>query len=106
MDAIDTLMYQNSTLLGAIILVGALAYIGSNVISPTNVALRRLVGYLVGAALLVIGGYSFYFGVSKEWALLFAHIYTFDLFRLEWMFVGLLAIIVGLLLARQSFRGM
>jgi hypothetical protein len=106
MDTLNALMYQNSTLLGAIIIVGALAYVGSNVISPTSIVLRRLVGYLVGVVLLLIGGYAFYFGASKEWALLFAHVYTLDLFRLEWMLVGLLAIIVGFLLARQAYRGM
>ncbi len=106
MDAITTLMYQNSTLIGSIILVGALTYIGTNAISPENVTLRRLIGYLTAGLLVVIGVFSFYFGASKELMLLFAHVYQFDIFRLEWTFVGAVAIVVGLLLASQSFRRM
>ncbi|HEY7974357.1 MAG TPA: hypothetical protein VID72_03375 [Ktedonobacterales bacterium] len=106
MDLFNSLMYQNSTLLGAIILVAALAYIGTNAISPSNVVLRRLVGYLASAALVLIGTVGFYFGASKQIMLVLAHIYTIDLFRIEWMVVGLLAIGVGLLLAHQSLRRM
>ncbi len=106
LDAINALMYQSSTLIGAVILIGALAYIGANAISPSNILLRRLVGYLTAIALLLIGGYSFYFGASKEVTLFYEHIYDFDLFRLEWMLVGALALVAGLLIARQSYRSM
>lgn len=106
MDAITSLMYESSTLVGSIILVGALTYLGTNAISPGNIGLRRFVGYLAGALLIIIGCFGFYFGASKELTLLLAHIYQFDAFRLEWMFVGLVAIIVGFMLARQSFRHM
>lgn len=108
MDVINTffnsLMYETSTLVGAIILVAALAYVGTNVISPSNIELRRLVGYLSSIALVVIGAGGFLFGASKELTLLLSKVYVFDAFRIEWMFVGALAIAVGLLLARQSLR--
>ncbi len=106
MDAITSLMYENTTLIGSIILVGALTYIGTNAISPENVALRRLMGYLTGALLVMIGSFGLYFGASKELMLLYAHVYQFDIFRLEWTFVGIVAIVVGFLLAGQSFRRM
>jgi hypothetical protein len=110
MDIINTffnsLMYQPSTLIIAIVIVAALAYLGTNVVSPSNTELRRLVGYLASIVLVVIGAGSFVFGASKEVVLLLEKVYDFDAFRIEWMFVGLLAIIVGLLLARQSLRRM
>jgi hypothetical protein len=106
MDLFNSLMYQNSTLIGSIILVAALAYIGTTAISPSNVTLRRLVGYLASAALILIGAGSFYFGASKQVTLVLAHIYIFDLYRIEWMVVGILSLAVGLLLARQARRGM
>lgn len=106
MDLFNSLMYQNSTLFVSIIIVAALAYIGTNVISPSNRSLRRLVGYVTGFALILIGAGGFYFGASKEVTLVLAHAYVFDLYRVEWIIVGALSIIVGLLLARQSYRGM
>ncbi len=106
MDAITSLMYYNSTLLGVIVLVGALSYIGANTISPENVLLRRFVGYLTGSILILIGVLGFYFGAAKEVILIYTHAYTFDLFRLEWTFVGAVAIVIGILLVRQSFRRM
>lgn len=106
MDPITSLMYENSTLVGAIILVGVLAYIGTNVISPSNPGLRRLVAYLCGLAQIIIGGFGFYFGASKEITLLFAQIYTLDIFRLEWTFIGAVAIIVGFVLVFQAYRRM
>lgn len=61
----NSLMYQPSTLIAAIIVIGALAYIGTIAISPSNIELRRLVGYLTSIALVVIGVGSFFFGASK-----------------------------------------
>lgn len=106
MDTITSLMYQNSTLLGAIILVGVLAYLGTNAISPSNIILRHLVGYLTGTIMVVIGAFAFYFGASNLLTRLFAHIYSMDTQRLEWTFVGAVSIVVGLLIVRQSFRRM
>ncbi len=110
MDIINTifnsLMYQPSTLIIAIIIIAALAYLGTNAISPSNIELRRLVGYLASIALVVIGVGGFFFGASKEVVLLLEKVYDFAAFRIEWMVVGLLAIVVGLLLARQSLRRM
>lgn len=106
MDTITAFMYQSSTLLGTIIFVGALAYIGTAAISPSNIVLRRIVGYLAGGILVIVGVFSFYFGASKLLILLFNHIYLFDSFRIEWTFLGAIAIIVGLLLVRQAFRRM
>lgn len=106
MDLFNSLMYQNSTLIGSIILVAALAYIGTNAISPSNVQLRRFVGYLTSAAMILIGAGGLYFGASKQVALVLAHIYIFDVFRVEWMVVGILSIAVGLLLAYQAQRRM
>jgi hypothetical protein len=102
----NSLMYQPSTLIVAIIVIAALAYVGTNAISPSNIALRRLVGYLASIVLVVIGVGSFFFGASKEVVLVLEKVYEFDAFRIEWMFVGLLALIVGMLLARQSLRRM
>ncbi|MGH2505450.1 MAG: hypothetical protein ACRDID_23310 [Ktedonobacterales bacterium] len=99
-------MYQSSTLLETTIFVGVLAYIGTAAISPSNIALRRLVGYLAGGLMVVVGVFSFYFGAAKLLTLLFAHIYTFDAFHIEWAFLGAVAIVVGMLLVRQAFRRM
>lgn len=101
-DSITSLMYENSTLIGAIIVIAALAYIGTNGISASNPGLRRLVAYLCGLSQLVIGGFGFYFGASKELTLLYAQVYDFDLFRIEWAFVGAVAIIVGFVLFYQA----
>ncbi|HZC07156.1 MAG TPA: hypothetical protein VE338_16085 [Ktedonobacterales bacterium] len=106
MDLFNSLMYQNSTLITSIIIVAALAYIGTIAISPASVWLRRTVGYLTSVALLLIGVAGFYFGASKEVTLVLAHVYTFDVFRIEWIAVGALAIGVGILLAVQSLRRM
>lgn len=106
MDAIVSLMYQSSTLLGTIIFVGALAYLGTAGISPSNVPLRRIVGYLSGGLMVVVGVFSLYFGANKLLILLYNRIYDFDIFHLEWTFLGLVAIIVGMLLVRQAFRRM
>ena len=106
MDAITSLMYEPSTLVGSIILVGVLAYLGTTAISPSNVVLRRIVGYFTGGIMVIIGVFALYFGASKLLTLLFAHIYIMDVQRLEWSFVGAVALIVGLLLVRQSFRRM
>lgn len=106
LDQITSVMYNNSTLIGAIIVIGLLAYIGTNTISPSNVRLRRLVAYLTGAALIVLGALGLYFGASKELTLLFAKIYLFDTFRIEWAGVGAAAIIAGFLLMRQAYTSM
>lgn len=110
MDVINTffnsLMYETSTLVGAIIVIAGLAYLGTNAINPANIELRRLVGYLTSIVLVVIGAAGFLFGASKELVLLLAKAYVFDTFRIEWMVVGLMAIVVGLLLAHQSLRRM
>ena len=106
MDTITSLMYQPSTLLGSIILVGFLAYLGTNVISPSHAAIHRMVGYLTGAIMVVIGVFALYFGASKLLTLLFAQIYILDVNRLEWTFLGAASIFVGLLIVRQSFRRM
>jgi hypothetical protein len=106
LDQITNGMDSDSTLIGAIILVGLLAYIGTNTISPANVRLRRLVAYLSGAALIVLGALGFYFGASRELLLLYAKVYQFDTFRLEWAGVGAAAIIAGFLLMRQAYTRM
>jgi hypothetical protein len=106
LDTITTLMYQNSTLIGAIILVGVLVYIGVNGISPRHIRIRRIVAFCIGCALVIIGAFEFYFGASKEWEMLQSHIYQSDTFRLEWALVGVIAFITGILLVRQSHRDM
>ncbi len=106
MDTLTTLMYQNSTLIGVIIFVGALAYIGTNTINPEHIAIRRLVGYLTGTILVMIGAFSAYFGGSKLLGLLYAHVYILDVFRVEWLGVGLLALLVGFLIVFQSLRSL
>lgn len=106
MDTITNLMYQNSTLIGAIILIGALAYLGTNTINPDHMSVRRIVGYLTGSLLVGIGTFSAYFGASKVVALIYAHIYTFDLFRIEWLGIGLLGLIAGFLIVGQAFRSL
>lgn len=106
MDLFNSLMFQNSTLIVSIIIIAALAYIGTIAISPSSVQLRRFVGYLSSAVLVIIGAVGFYFGASKEVTLVLAHVYVFDIFRVEWIVVGLAGIVVGMLLAFQSLRRM
>ena len=106
MDTVTNLMYQNSTLIGAIILIGALAYLGTNTINPDHMSARRIVGYLTGALLVAIGTFSAYFGASKLLALIYAHVYTFDVFRVEWLGVGLVGLIAGFLIVGQAFRSL
>ncbi|MDE3228328.1 MAG: hypothetical protein KGO05_00480 [Chloroflexota bacterium] len=107
MDAIFSVMYQSSTLLGTFIFVGVLAYLGTAAISPGNVALRRFVGYCSGTLMVIVGVVSLYFGGERLLTLLFAQLYTsLDFYHVEWTFLGIVAIIVGLLMVRQAYRRM
>lgn len=109
MDTLDTItgvMYSNSTLIGAVIAIGALAYIGSNGISPTHLWLRRVVAYGAGIALVALGALAFYFGASKLLVLIYVKDFQFDVFRIEWTVIGALSLVAGFLLVRQGYRQM
>lgn len=107
MDTIFSLMYQNSTLVGTFIFVGVLTYLGTAAISPGNVALRRFVGYCSGTLMVIVGVVSLYFGGERLLTLLLAQLYTsFDFYHIEWTFLGIVAIVVGLLMVRQAYHRM
>lgn len=106
MDKFTTIMYDNSTLVGAIIVIGVLAYIGSNGISPTHLWLRKTVAYGTGIALVALGALAFYFGASKLLILIYVKDFQFDVFRIEWTLIGALALVAGFLLVRQAYRHM
>jgi hypothetical protein len=104
MDVFNTLMQSNSTVFGAIILIGLLAYLGTNVVDPSHAALRRMVGYLSGTSLVLIGVLALYFGGSRELLLYGAHVYTLDTLGVEWVALGAVALIVGAGIVGYSFR--
>lgn len=106
MDKFTSIMYNNSTLIGAIIVIGVLAYIGSNGISPTHLWLRKMVAYLTGIALVALGGLAFYFGASKLLILIYVKDFQFDVFRIEWTAIGALALVAGFMLVGQAYRHM
>lgn len=103
MNTLMTLMYQQQTLIAAAVVVGLLAYIGSNTISPSQIRVRQVVAYVCGTALTLIGAVCLSFGLSKLLVLLFAGSGPVDLFRLEWTAVGMLSLIMGFALARQGW---
>lgn len=106
MDTITSVMYSNSTLIGAVIAIGVLAYIGSNGISATHIWLRRMVAYASGIVLVVLGALAFYFGASKLLLLIYVKDFQFDIFRVEWTVIGALALVAGFALVRQAYRQM
>lgn len=106
MDIITSTMDNDSTLFGAILLVGALVYLGALAIDPTHPLLRLIAGYACGATLVLIGAGALYYGLSFELPLMLIGAYTFNVLRMEWIGLGVLALIVGMLVVRQSFRRM
>jgi hypothetical protein len=94
----------NSTLFLAIILVGALAYMGTIAFDPTHPAPRLIAGYLCGIALVFIGLGSLYYGAAFELPLIFDKVYLFETIHMEWLGLGAMAFIVGLLCMRQAFN--
>ncbi len=106
MDKFTSMMYDNSTLIGAIIAIGALAYIGSNGINPTLRWLRKIVAYGCGIVLVALGALAFYFGASKLLIMIYVKDFQFDVFRLEWTAIGALAIAAGFMLVRQAYQHM
>ena len=97
-------MFYNSTVFGAILVVGALAYLGTLAFDPSQPLPRLIAGYLCGTALVLIGAGSFYFGAAFLLPLALSGVYFFDMLHMEWLGLGLVAIIVGALIMRQSFR--
>ncbi|HEU0027248.1 MAG TPA: hypothetical protein VFQ25_09045 [Ktedonobacterales bacterium] len=103
MDSIFALMSYNSTLIGAIAAVGVLAYLGVLGIDPSHALPRLLTGYICGTALVLLGGLAFYFGAAYVLPLVLTGRYGFDTLHLEWIGVGVIALIVGALTVRQAF---
>lgn len=106
MENISAAMSNNSTLFGAIMLVGALAYLGALAFDPTYALARLIAGYLCGAALVLIGAGALYYGLAYEAPLIFIGAYQLDPMRMQWIGVGILALIAGALVVRQAFRRM
>lgn len=101
---LNALMARQTTLVVVAIFVGVFAYLGANVITPEAALLRRVVGYLTGVPLIFVGLYSIIFGAGPQLTLLELGVYQADVFHLEWVFVGVVASVVGALLVRQAFR--
>ena len=97
------LMFYNSTLFGAILAVGALAYLGAVAFDPTHPLPRLIAGYVCGAALVLIGAGSFYFGAAFELPLAFSGVYFFESLHMEWLGLGLVAMLVGVVIMRQAY---
>jgi hypothetical protein len=96
-------MIDNTTLFGAILVVGVLAYVGSIAFDPSHPLPRLIVGYLCGTALILIGAGSFYFGAAFELPLVTSGVYFFDPLHMEWLGLGLVALFVGAMIVRQAY---
>ncbi len=97
------LMLDNSALLGAVLVVGALSYIGALAFDPAYQAPRVIAGYVCGAALLLIGAAGMYYGASFELPLVLQGAYFFEASHMEWLGLGLISTVVGALLIRQAY---
>ncbi len=97
-------MIYNATLFGAILLVGALSYLGTIAFDPTHPLPRLIAGYICGSALVLIGVAGIYYGASFELPLLLSGAYFFETQRMEWLGLGFLALIIGALIVRQSYH--
>lgn len=106
MENLSAAMSSDATLFGAIMVVGALAYLGALAFDPSYALARLIAGYLCGAALVVIGAGALYYGLAYEAPLIFIGVYQLDAMRMEWIGVGALALIAGVLVVRQAFRRM
>lgn len=98
------LLGHSSTLFTTILIVGALAYLGAIAFDPTHPAPRIIAGYVCGATTLAIGFVGLYYGASFEAPLALQGAYVFNALRMEWIALGLLAVVVGFLLVRQAIR--
>ncbi len=96
-------MISNTTLFGAILTVGALVYLGALAIDPTHPLLRLIVGYICGAALILIGVAGIYYGGSFELPLLYEGAYFFEPLHMLWFGLGVVALVVGTLIVRQAY---
>lgn len=96
-------MLTNTTLFLAIILVGALAYLGTVAFDPTHPTPRLIAGYFCGIVLTLIGLGSLYYGAAFEFPLIFDKFYYFDSVHMEWIGLGAMAFIVGVLCMRQAY---
>ena len=98
------LTLTGSTLFLAIIVVGALAYLGTVAFDPTHPTPRVIAGYFCGAVLVFIGLGSLYYGAAYEIPLIFDKVYLFETIHMEWLGLGAMAFIVGILCMRQAFN--
>jgi|SRR5579859_1448563 len=96
-------MYNNSTLFGAILAIGVLAYLGALAFDPAHPLPRLIAGYVCGAALVLIGAGSFYFGAAFELPLAFSGVYFFESLHMEWLGLGVLAMLIGVVIMRQAY---
>lgn len=96
-------MMYNTTLFGAILAVGVLSYLGTVAFDPTHPLPRLIAGYICGTTLVLIGALGLYYGASFELPLLINGAYFFETLHMEWLGLGLVALIVGVLIMRQAY---
>ncbi len=96
-------MISSTTLFGAILMAGSLVYLGTLAIDPVHPLLRVIVGYICGAALILIGVAGSFYGASFELPLLYEGAYYFDPFHMLWFGLGVVSLVVGALIVRQAF---
>ncbi|HEX9039242.1 MAG TPA: hypothetical protein VF808_19840 [Ktedonobacterales bacterium] len=95
-------MLSSTTLFLAIVVVGALAYVGSIAFDPAFPVPRALAGYLCSLLLAVIGGVGIYFGASFETPLIFEGAYFFETMHMAWLGLGAIAVVAALLIFWQT----
>lgn len=97
-------LFSTSSLFLAVIAVGGLTYLGTVAFDPTHPMPRLIAGYVCGWALTLLGVGGLLFAAQFELPLLLQGLYYIDAFHLEWLGIGFLALIVGIVLIRQAYR--
>ena len=97
-------MLSNSTLFLTIIAVGGLVYLGTVAFDPTHPTPRVISGYVCGSALTLIGAISLAVVIQFYLPLLLQGVSLFEVLHMEWLGLGLMAFIVGIVIVRQAYR--
>ena len=98
------LMQSETTLLACIVLFGLLAFCCYAVNSVASAPMRRGVNYTVGTALTLLGVLWADYGAKLLFTDVAVGLERIDIFAIEWLLVGLMALLMAALVLRQALR--